>query len=49
VKTAWLDGKHVVFSKVVEGIDVVKPVEKVGSRSGKTKAICVIADCGELK
>merc|ERR1712241_442658 len=36
VKTAWLDGKHVVFGKVTEGLDVVKKIEAVGSQSGKT-------------
>merc|ERR1712093_243992 len=34
VKTAWLDGRHVVFGKVVEGMDVVTKVEAVGSQSG---------------
>merc|ERR1712146_63 len=48
VKTAWLDGKHVVFGKVVEGADVVKGIEKVGSQSGKTSAEVKIADCGQL-
>nr|UMA83653.1 venom-related protein peptidyl-prolyl isomerase [Conus judaeus] len=47
-KTAWLDGKHVVFGSVVEGMDVVKKVEGVGSQSGKTSAKVVIADCGQL-
>jgi cyclophilin family peptidyl-prolyl cis-trans isomerase len=47
-KTAWLDGKHVVFGKVVEGMDVVKKMESYGSQSGRTKAKIVIADCGEL-
>nr|UMA83660.1 venom-related protein peptidyl-prolyl isomerase [Conus judaeus] len=48
VETSWLDGKHVVFGSVVEGMDVVKKVEGVGSQSGKTSAKVVIADCGQL-
>ncbi|KAH6775061.1 rotamase CYP 3 [Perilla frutescens var. hirtella] len=47
-KTAWLDGKHVVFGQVVDGLDVVKTVEKVGSSSGRTAKPVVIADCGQL-
>jgi cyclophilin family peptidyl-prolyl cis-trans isomerase len=49
IKTDWLDGRHVVFGNVVEGMDVVKKVESLGSESGRTKAKIVIADCGELK
>jgi len=45
-KTAWLDGKHVVFGSVVDGLDVVKAIEKVGSESGKTSKKVVIDDCG---
>merc|ERR1711924_209933 len=48
VKTDWLDGKHVVFGSVVEGMDVVKKVEAVGSQSGKTAKPVIIADCGQL-
>lgn len=47
-KTEWLDGKHVVFGQVVEGIDVVRKMEKVGTQSGKTSRPVVIVDCGEV-
>jgi len=46
-KTQWLDGKHVVFGQVVEGMEVVKKVESFGSQSGKTSKKIVIADCGQ--
>ena len=49
VKTPWLDGRHVVFGKVVEGMDIVKTIEGVGSQSGKTSKKVVIADSGELE
>ncbi|CAI9777894.1 unnamed protein product [Fraxinus pennsylvanica] len=47
-KTEWLDGKHVVFGEVVEGMDVVRAIEKVGSDSGTTSRSVVIANCGQL-
>ena len=49
VKTAWLDGKHVVFGKVVEGMDVVKAVEAVGSDSGTPSKEVIVVDSGELE
>ncbi|KAJ4922881.1 hypothetical protein JOQ06_021343 [Pogonophryne albipinna] len=47
-KTPWLDGKHVVFGAVVEGLDVVAAMEKKGTQSGKTNGKLAIADCGQL-
>lgn len=44
--TPHLNGKHVVFGQVLSGYDVVKAVEAVGTRSGRTNAAVTITDCG---
>ncbi|TTM20208.1 Peptidyl-prolyl cis-trans isomerase [Bagarius yarrelli] len=46
--TSWLDGKHVVFGQVVDGLEIIKKVESYGSQGGKTSCKIVIADCGQL-
>lgn len=47
--TPHLDGKHVVFGKVVSGQHFIKTIEKYGTSTGKPKAVIQINGCGELK
>ena len=46
--TPHLDGKHVVFGRVVEGLDVVQAMERVGSRAGQTVKTVLIAASGQI-
>jgi cyclophilin family peptidyl-prolyl cis-trans isomerase len=39
----------VVFGKVVEGMDVIREIEKYGSENGRTSKKIVIADCGQIE
>ncbi|CAN1276475.1 Peptidyl-prolyl cis-trans isomerase CYP21-1 [Linum perenne] len=49
IKSSWLDGEHVVFGKVIQGMDYVYAIEGgAGTYSGKPRKKVVIADSGEI-
>ncbi|XP_020795290.1 peptidylprolyl isomerase Fa [Boleophthalmus pectinirostris] len=48
-KTDWLDGKHVVFGQVKEGMEVITKMESFGLHDGGVLKRIVIVDCGEIK
>lgn len=49
VKSQWLNGKHVVFGVVVDGEDVVKRIEALGTNGGKPKRKITIVDSGVVE
>ncbi|KAL0848147.1 hypothetical protein Bca101_021394 [Brassica carinata] len=48
VTTSWLDGHHVVFGKVLSGMEVVRKIEAQGQGSGEPKGKIIILDSGEV-
>ncbi|CAO2164822.1 unnamed protein product [Urochloa humidicola] len=44
----FLQNMHTIFAQVVGGMDVVKAIEEVGTRSGTPKKAVKISDCGEV-
>jgi len=46
--TPHLDGKHVVFGRVLSGAEVVWNMESSGSPSGQPRRPVVVSDCGEV-
>uniref|UniRef100_A0A7N1A1A7 peptidylprolyl isomerase n=1 Tax=Kalanchoe fedtschenkoi TaxID=63787 RepID=A0A7N1A1A7_KALFE len=48
-RTSHLDGKHVVFGKVIKGLGIVRSIEHVPLGDGDCPAVdVIIADCGEI-
>ncbi|KAK2115675.1 hypothetical protein P7K49_006301 [Saguinus oedipus] len=47
-KTEWLDGKHVVFGNIKEGMNIVEAMECLESRNGKSSQKITTADCRQL-
>lgn len=48
-QTTWLDGRHVVFGKIIKGMNVVRKIE--GTKTdGRDKPVddCVIANSGTI-
>jgi cyclophilin family peptidyl-prolyl cis-trans isomerase len=49
VPTPWLDGKHVVFGEVVEGMEIIRTIENLPTRNDKPEKTVKVDACGALK
>jgi len=49
IATPWLDGRHVVFGKVVDGMDVVRAIENIGTDSGRPTKKVTITSSGVVE
>ncbi|SOV15524.1 peptidyl-prolyl cis-trans isomerase [Plasmodium sp. gorilla clade G2] len=48
IPTPWLDGRHVVFGEVIEGLDKLVHIEAVGTDSGEPLKRVLVKESGEL-
>ena len=50
IKTPWLDGRHVIFGKVLEGMEVLDKIEngQMDQRDAPLKEVLIV-DCGSLE
>ena len=48
VATPHLNGAHVVFGQVTDGLDMLEAMQQVGSQNGQTRVPVTIEDCGEI-
>ncbi|TKC34866.1 hypothetical protein EI555_002758 [Monodon monoceros] len=47
-KTEQLDGKHAVFGKVREDMNILGVIEYLQPKNGKTSKSIAVADCGQI-
>ncbi|KAN0028430.1 hypothetical protein ACTFIV_010274 [Dictyostelium citrinum] len=47
-ETPQLNGKHVVFGEVIEGMDIIKSIENTETEKNNPTIPCIIYDCGQL-
>merc|ERR1712071_748538 len=47
-KAEWLDNKHVVFGQLLAGLDVLRKLEKYGTKAGRPTEKLIMSACGEL-
>ena len=48
-ETPWLNGHHVVFGEVLDGFDIVKQLEQIGTQDGTPTKSAVITNAGVVK